>query len=240
MNAPLLSPVRRDARARVSPRVLVRPISIESARDLPSLRAAFAEAEEVALRQDFPGGDPDGPASGSIRMAWSGSELHFLAELKDEHIHTRAKRLNEMVYLLGDCLEIFLKAPETPAYLEFHIAPNNVKLQLLFPSQAEFQRFRHWPESELIARFALPRPAFTSQVWPDAGAQRWTVFASIDLRLLLPAITTLARRELEFHFGRYDYPADGREPVLSCTSALSRLDFHHLEEWGRLVLCADS
>jgi hypothetical protein len=231
------APVPSDARAGHSPRITVKPLAlIPPPADLPGLRAAFAGAQPIPLRQNFPGGDLSAPPTSTAWIGWNDSILHILAELSDDCIQTRATTFNQMLCQLGDCFEIFLKAPESPSYLEFHLAPNNVTLQLLYPSHAEFDRCRDWPEAEFLARFALPRPVFDPQVWLEA--RRWTVFASIDLRLLLPSLSTLANQELQFHFGRYDYPPDGTKPILSCSSVLSRLDFHAIPEWGRLVLKA--
>lgn len=208
--------------------------------DLRGLRLALADAKGISLRQDFPGGNREAAPTGTVWTGWTGPVLHILAELRGGAIRTRAEKFNQMIYLLGDCLEIFLKAPEGSAYLEFHIAPNNMVLQLLFPSSSEFERCRNWPEAEFIARFALPQPSFVSRVWSEPGEGRWTVFASIDLRLLVPSMTTLSGRRLQFHFGRYDYPADGQAPILSCSSVLSRLDFHAISEWGHLIMTGDA
>jgi hypothetical protein len=204
--------------------------------DFMVLDGQFARASPILLRRDFPGAHPQEITSGLVRAAWSGTMLHLLATLEDDSIFTRATRSNQALYLLGDCFEIFLKFPEVPSYLEFHVAPNNLTLQLLYPSQAVFASCRHLPEAEFIDRFSLRHDGLISRTFVDPASRKWHVFASLDLRLLSPSLETLAGRELEFNFGRYDYSPDHPEPVLSCTSVLSRLDFHAVEEWGRLVL----
>lgn len=223
---------------RHSPHVRAHPLTNSVPDDLPAIQAGLAHAQMIPMRRDFPGGDPAAEISGTVRTAWSGSTVHFLAELQDDHIFTQAQSFNEPLWCLGDCFEMFLKFPGELPYLEFHVAPNNVVLQLLCPSRAVIESCRGQAAEEFIARFSLPRPAFISRTWPKPDERQWTVFASVDLRLLEPSLITLAGRELEFNLGRYDYPADQKDPILSCSSVLRELDFHAASDWGRLTLVA--
>jgi hypothetical protein len=195
---------------------------------------AFKAAEPIPLLQNFPGGNFEANPTGLVHVGWSGTSLHLIAELEDDHIVTRATRFNESIYLLGDCFEIFLQRKGEPQYLELHVAPNNIVLQLLYPSYADFAQYRKLPEKEFIDRFAVKEPAFASQVWAEPHEQRWTVAASIDLRILVPELATLADEEWRFNFSRYDYPATGGRPILSSTSVLRALNFHLQEDWGTL------
>ncbi len=206
--------------------------------DLPAIQAGLAHAQTIPMWCNFPEGDPEAEISGTVRTAWSGSMVHFLAELQDDHIFTQAQSFNEPLWRLGDCFEIFLKFPGELPYLEFHVAPNNVVLQLLYPSRAAIESCRGQSVAEFLARFSLPRPAFISRTWPKPDERQWTVFASIDLRLLEPSLVTLAGRELEFNLGRYDYPADQKDPIVSCSSVPGKRNFHAIADWGRLTLVA--
>ncbi len=198
------------------------------------LKHAFAAAEPIPLLQDFPGGNLEASPASSVRVGWSGTTIHLFAELEDDHIFTRATRFNELICNLGDCFEIFLQRNGESQYLEFHVAPNNIVLQLLYPSHADFAQYRRLPVKDFLYRYAVKEPAFTSQVWTEPHERRWTVAASIDLRILAPDLTTLAEEEWRFNFSRYDYPAGGGRPVLSSTSVLRALDFHLQEDWGTL------
>ena len=220
----------------LSPRVEVKSVTGQLPEDFLLLDDKFASASQIPLWLDFMGGEPPASVSGWVRTAWAGTKLYVLAALTDDSIFTQATRPNQPLYLLGDCFEIFLKFPEGPSYLECHVAPNNLTLELLYPSHAVFAKSRHLSETEFIDRFLIHHDGLISRTLINTVEQRWHVFASVDLRLLFPSLETLAGRELEFNFGRYDHSPNLPEPVLSCTSVLSRLDFHAIEEWGRLVL----
>lgn len=218
----------------LSPLVVARRIDPPTSSHLVDLENAFAAADPIFLVQKFPGGNPEENPTGLVRVGWSGTSIYLLAELKDEYIFTRATRFNQMLWVLGDCFEIFLQRTGEPQYLEFHIAPNNMVLQLLYSSHADFSQNRKLPEKEFLHRFAVKKSILTSNVWAAPDEHRWSIAASIDLRLLAPQLTTLAEEEWRFNFSRYDYPAGGGRPVLSSTSVLRVLDFHFQEDWGSL------
>jgi hypothetical protein len=219
---------------RLSPSVVVKQMEGQPLDDLVLWRFALANAHPIPLLQQFPGGDPDAKPSGIVKVGWSGTSIHLLAELDDNHIFTRATRFNELLHRLGDTFEIFLQRSGESRYLEFHIAPNNITLQLIYPSGAEFSEYRHAADEVFISRFAIKEPVFSSHVWIAPEKQQWSLSASIDLRLLAPALCNLEEEKWRFNFGRYDYPRDGNMPTLSCSSTLRRLDFHSLKDWGTL------
>ena len=118
----------------LSPAATLRPLKIRQWDDPASLRRAFGDCHPMAMTQRFPGGDAQAAPAGWVRAGWTERSICVLAELQGNNISTRATRLNDFLWLLGECFEIFLKFEDDERYLEFHIAPNNCVLQLLFPS----------------------------------------------------------------------------------------------------------
>jgi hypothetical protein len=201
--------------------------------NLISLRGAFAKAPALPLRQKNARGETG--TTGIVQFGWSDTTVHLLADLDDDHIFTQASRLNDLVWRLGDCLEIFIQSPQTSAYLEFHVAPNNTILQLLYPSPEDFAADRVLPENKFLDRYTLRERAFISHTWiGPAGEARWIVFASIDLRLLDPSLSDPQDLAWPFHIARYDYPRGSKTANLSSTSLFQKADFHAIEEWGAL------
>jgi len=221
----------------LSPSIVLTPLKIHPGDDLASLRLAFGECPPIPMGRNFPGGDPKEAPSGEVRAGWMDRSICILADLQGENISTRATQLNDLLWLVGESFEIFLKFEEGDRYLEFHIAPNNCVLQLLFP-------YSHWrdeehpgPAEKSIQKFTIKKPAFTSRTWKSGKG--WTAFAMIDLQILEPALSTLEGQELGFLFGRYHYPQKDGKPILSCSSVLSLLDFHGQEGW-RTLKCSSA
>jgi hypothetical protein len=184
------------------------------------------------MARNFPGGDAQAPPSGEVRVGWMGRNICVLADLQGKNLFTPATRMNELLWVLGECFEIFLKFEEDKRYLEFHIAPNNCVLQLLFPYSHWWNEPHPGPVEKSLQKFMIQKPAFVSRTWKNE--HDWTAFAMIDLQILQPALSTLEGRGLEFLFGRYHYPQPGGTPSLSCSSVLRQLDFHRQEDWGTL------
>lgn len=184
------------------------------------------------MTRKFPGGDPKAASTGVVRAGWMDRTICILAELEGENVSTRATHMNEMLWLMGECFEIFLKFEDDDRYLEFHIAPNNCVLQLLFPSYSFWQGKPTMPARNVIEEFTIKKPAFISRAWKNKKS--WAAFAMIDLNILQPGLATLEGRELGFLFGRYHYPELDGTPILSCSGALSQLNFHRQEDWGTL------
>ena len=107
---------------------------------LDHVRQAFQEAPSCALRQFWlPTPEPDF-APAIVSVGWREELLLVFASLKDADIHTAATGLNQRLWTLGDCFEMFLQPAGSPSYVEFHVAPNNQRLQLRFPDSDALAR----------------------------------------------------------------------------------------------------
>ena len=186
-------------------------------------------------------------AAGVVRTGWRGDTLLVFAELSDADIFTRAHAHNDRFWELGDTFELFLQPGPGPAYVEFHVTPTNLRLQLRFAS----------PPSERPASSGDPfevslirADAFHSQTWVNAGAREWCVLAQIPAASVAgmpvgvggvtsaPAPSPLAGSSWRFSFSRYDYTRGREQPVISSTSRHSEPRFHRPHEWGVLQFVA--
>jgi len=191
--------------------------------DWLQIETAFLSASALHFTQNWRDGLEPGFRAGSVKMGWNGEKFLVFAQIKDDLVTTNAAARNEMLYALGDVFETFAGVKGNPAYIEYHVAPNNIVLQLAFPDANALKSgvaigtfFRVENESVLKARKV-------------AGG--WEAFVAIPKSQLPGADGPLKGQEWEVSFGRYDYGEEGAAPVLSSTSLLTELNFHRRMEW---------
>ena len=200
--------------------------------DQAAVENAFAAAPTLALRQSWLPAPHTDFRGGTLRIGWRADHLLILARLEDDHIVTAATRRNEPLFQLGDTLEIFVGAPCSLAYIEYHYAPNGTILQLLWPRSA---RELDLPAVGGLSAFALEDEESIHSI--HAIPEGWQVCASIRLPPLLKIPANLKGRSLDLNFGRYDHADAHTPPILSATAPLPRCDFHDRPHWHR-VNCA--
>lgn len=176
-------------------------------------------------------------APGVVRIGLQGTNLLLLAELTDLEPANRAAGWNEPTWKLGDVLELFFQAEEPLAedYYEFHVTPENQRLQLHFPSGDVFRQTCRGvvPLSTCHVNESL----FESRVRIAPARDRWEVFMRIDLAPLFPDSAGVPGK-IRFLVSRYDYQPGEAMPVRSCNEA-SRLlcpDFHYRPAWTVALL----
>ncbi len=197
--------------------------------ELAEVQSLFSGPKPIALRQAWLPEPEDAFRPAEVVTAWNTGELLVFAVLEDDEIFSDARKLNDDVYKMGDTFEMFLWNTAQSEYREFHVAPNNCKLQLRFPN---LETVKNRSQNNLgIEDLKLVPEVFTSRVWIENG--RWFVLARVPFAELQLPERPLGR-ELAFSFSRYDYNR-GFKPVLSSTSAHPVIDFHRLHEWKRLV-----
>lgn len=181
-------------------------------------RRAFAPAGACPLGQAWLERPQPEFRPGSVRVGHRDAALWLFADLEDDDAFSRATRLNERLWELGDTFEMFLETSPARRYVELHVAPANQRLQLRIPIPRPLDRA---PEEFMVAE-----PLFASWAWrTEAG---WQVLAAVPF-------ASVGGRPERFSFSRYDYTRGRPEPVLSSTSPHARCDFHRREDWGRLV-----
>jgi hypothetical protein len=200
--------------------------------DLTSVVKAFSRAPAVDMHQAWLPQEQAELRPSLVRVGRTADALLVLAELHDEDIHNRAAKLNEMTFLLGDAFEMFLRPERQPAYVEFHVTPDNVKLQLRFPDESAI--FGPAEKRKPIESYMIRHEVFTSRVWVQPAQKRWLVLASIPAAAVYTQPVPLAGEAWRFSFSRYDYTRGAAQPVLSSTSPHVQCGFHRQQEWGTL------
>lgn len=210
--------------------MICRKLSNFDCEQLDSVRREFYRSEPARLKQSWlpvPQGELE---VGLVYTGWKDSDFFVFAELTDVDIFTFAKETGDRLWRLGDTFEIFLGRPDQEAYYEFHVAPNNLKLQLHFPdSQAAGWVGRTQRFEDLMIR----RDAFVSQTWVVPESKCWFVLGRVSGKLLEPK-GELAGARWSFSFCRYDYTRGEEVPVISSTSPYTKADFHRRHEWGTI------
>ena len=133
------------------------PLPDFGARDVEVVRAAFAGAEPCALGQAWCAELEPGFAPGQVRAGWRRDSLLVFAELTDHDVHSAATGINQRTWEFGDTFEMFLRPDGQEEYFEFHVTPNNYRLQLRFPSSEALRRAQ---AANAIDEFLLPGEVF--------------------------------------------------------------------------------
>lgn len=155
-----------------------------------------------------------------------GDELLVYGVMDDDQPTNRAVQWNEPTWQTGDVLEFFFQAEGRPGYHEFHVTPENVRLQLFFPNRAAFYEkrgFRHW---------AIAESRFESAARVNETRTGWEAAMRIKLAVVLDEPRDDGARRFKFSFSRYDYQPGRKEPVTSATTPLSAPHFHNIDQWS--------
>jgi hypothetical protein len=201
-----------------------------AANDLNAVRAAFQSAQPVTLGQGWRTQLELDFQPATVRTGWRDEALLVFAELKDLDIGSRATGLNQRMWELGDALEIFLRPVEQMAYVEFHVTPNNQRLQLRFPDTAALRQAQQANE---FRPFLLGGPVIESAAWVEPENHQWFAFGRIPARAVYDVVRPMRGQKWMFSFSRYDYTTGRPQPVLSSTSPHHTApDFHDQRDWG--------
>ena len=195
--------------------------------DLAGVRAAFTGATPISLGQAWlPVPEPDF-APGIVRTGWREDSMLVFADLSDVDVFTLARRHNDRFWELGDTFEIFLQPPGRQDYVELHVAPNNLRLQLRFAKPPPARDADPFPEA------LIHDQVFDSQTWIKPDMRGWCAFAAVPAVALF-AQPALASSTWRFSFGRYDATRGREHPVISSSSPHTKPAFHRPHEWGQI------
>ncbi len=214
------------------PQLHCRELPAFEADNLDAVRQAFAAMESCELRQAWLSKPEPDFATATVRVGWRGTSLLAFAELADADIFSRATGHNQRMWELGDVLEIFLSPENSASYVEFHVTPNNYRLQLRFPDTATLRQAQ---AENRFERLLLPDGVFCSRAWVQPENKKWFVLAEIPADLVDSAEPSLVGVAWKFSFSRYDYTRGRAKPVHSSTSPHASVDFHRREDWGTLI-----
>ncbi len=182
----------------------------------------FGQAWQSAPSKDFM------PAA--VRTSWNDETLNIYAEIHDADIYNSAARLNEMTHETGDVFEIFLGREDSPVYHEFHVTPENQKLQLKWPDAETIWKLKSGAE---MNPFLIEQEVIFSRTWAYPEHFQWHVYAEIPMAVL--GVVAPMEHVWKFSFSRYDYTRGKSDPIFSSTSPHKVCRFHRQEEWGRLI-----
>ncbi len=212
-----------------SPRIICRELPSFETSNLDSIRRAFQNSAACELGQPWLRQPEPDFAPAQAHAGWRGGSLLLFVELNDPDIFTRATADNQNFWELGDTFEIFLRPKEQKSYLEVHVAPNNLHLQLRFAGAETAQRVR---KAGSFADVLISGEVFQSKTWVLPEARRWFIFADIPAGSVSEKSNPLPGSTWLFSFSRYEYARDRKEPVISSTSSHTIPDFHCQKEWG--------
>ncbi len=196
---------------------------------LDAVRRAFGSATAVSMRQAWRDRPEPAFAPSAVRTGWRDRSVFVFAELADADIFTDATDHNQRLCEIGDAFEMFFCPDGQEAYAEFHVAPNNLQLQLHFPDWGWRGRVS---KDDAVLKALMPRHSFQSRTWIDAGAHLWSVVAEIPVAAVCGHARPLAGDAWRFSFCRYDHTRGGASPVISSTSPHPVPAFHRPQEWG--------
>jgi hypothetical protein len=200
--------------------------------DLDAVRSAFSGVVPCSLRQAWlPALEADF-APAEVRVGWRGNYLLVFAQITDVDILTGVTGLNQRAWELGDTFEMFLRPEDKAAYVEFHVTPNNQRLQLRFADASVLEQVRR---TGSINPTLLAGEVFQSRTWVRPDRKCWFVYAEIPATEVGGEIKAGAEGRWRFSFSRYDYTRGRKEPVISSTSPHAEANFHRQQEWGWLV-----
>lgn len=199
--------------------------------DFQDTQHAFQSVKPILMRQAWRAKEERGFSPGFVRIGWHDNALLVFAELADVDFLTRAKKLNERLWALGDSFEIFLQPVGQSSYIELQVAPNNCQLQLRYPNPSAVVEAR---EADDFKPYLIPHEAFYSASWVRPAESRWFVFAEIPKDLVYEKPDVLEGKKWRFSFSRYDYTSGQRKPVVSSTSPHMKPEFHSQKEWGTM------
>jgi hypothetical protein len=187
---------------------------------------SYAEVWEDTTSPNFRGAE--------VKTLWEPDGVWILAELQDDDIHNSATKTNDPTWEMGDVFEIFLVTPDSERYLEFHVTPNNVHLQIVWPN---FQTI-----SELRAKgvraydYMVEAPLLTSWVKVDHDSHQWTVLAKVKADAITNNGQLSTGMVLKTSFSRYDRFQDTDQIIFSSTSAHKKINYHIQGDWKEYEL----
>jgi hypothetical protein len=214
------------------PVILCKPLPAFDRTELGAVQVAFREAMPCAFWQAWLEREAANFSPGTVRLGSREGSLLIFAQMADADIFSSATQLNQRTWELGDVFEIFLRSSENEGYVEFHVTPNNQRLQLRYPNAVAVESARKTGNFE---KFWVRGEAFHSRTWIESEKNQWFVYAEIPTSIVNGSPEPVDNAQWHFSFGRYDYTRGVKEPVISSTSPHQEPDFHRHNEWGMMT-----
>jgi hypothetical protein len=165
-------------------------------------------------------------------LVWDQDAIYYGGIMKDRELRAFGVNRNESLWN-GDVFEVFFKPRrESPEYFEFQANPREAVFEVAFPARGKITG--DYPKQPILGTQAvvkmigtLDRPGDTDTSWTVEGRIPWSAFAIAGGR-------PKPGKVWSFAICRYDYGPEGTEPVLMSSAPLTKMNFHHYEDYGNL------
>jgi 2-hydroxy-3-oxopropionate reductase len=198
---------------------------------LADARAAFAWAQPLVMRQAWREAPEPAFQPAVVRTAWHHGSLYVFADLIDDDVTTAATAGGQRFWELGDTFEMFLRRDGVSSYVECHVTPTNLRLQLRFPDGGPAALAA---DGDAFTPALIEDDGFQSRTWRRDDGRGWLVLAAVPGGLAGAGDDGLEESTWRVSFSRYDYTRGVSAPVISSTSPHAQPSFHRQHEWGVL------
>jgi hypothetical protein len=206
--------------------VVIPPVQGFALGDWDATKRAMTAGVRLEFAQPWLPQPEAGYAPGHVWLGVHGDELIVYGVLEDDQPANSTTQWNEPTWSRGDVLEFFFQPDQRDGYHEFHVTPENQRLQLIFPTNGSFREkrgHRHWAVAESL---------FESATRVNDTRTGWEAVMRIKLARVLDLPRDDGSRRFRYSFSRYDYLPGRERPITSATTALSAPDFHKVAEWS--------
>ncbi|QHI69132.1 DOMON domain-containing protein [Tichowtungia aerotolerans] len=203
----------------------------------------FGPAYPFAFSSDRDGCPQEGA---SVRFAWNESGLFVQAELEDSVLIQKNRQNEQFHYQSGDVFELFVKPLNEFYCWEMYATPFGNRTTIFFPQNCEgmtldqFLKDHPFQGLEVTStEFSKPRENSRVEAQPPSRGWKTQMFVPIAQLTALGAGWGDGTEWTVF-CGRYNYNSDDlSDPELSMAPALSATNYHLVDEYARLKLCAE-
>ena len=212
------------------------PFESEPEGDAPfAIDVPFTETPAEASLKPLPfrrflGGDL---REGAFAFIWRDSEfLRFLALMHDSDPFNEADPKQDLTWMKGDVMEVFLQPPGGRLYYELHIAPNGSTLELKISCVEEFRADPGGGFESRLCETDMETQTLPLEGEPFGG---WAGLISIPFNGLLLGSSA---KGAKVSVGRYNYNKKwGEKPEISSISKFSKRipSFHNPDLWQTIL-----
>ncbi|WP_250846904.1 carbohydrate-binding family 9-like protein [Aquisphaera insulae] len=166
-------------------------------------------------------------------LTWDDEALYWAGTMTDAEVRGFGERRNDHLWE-GDVFELFLKpSANRPEYFEFQGNPRGLVFEMAFAERGKGPKDYHDGPAlgtaiAVSVDGTLDHPGDTDRSWTIEGRIPWSAFTLAGGRPKPGDVW-------KFAICRYDYGAEGTEPVLMSSAPLTERSFHQHEDYGSLT-----
>jgi hypothetical protein len=209
------------------------PITLDGRLDEPLWRRARAYPLRVPRQRGKYWGEKPIQETGTVRLAFDGTNLYVAAELTDADVVAEGEADQLRHYALGDVIEVFLKPAGLPWYWEIYGTPRGYKSEIFYPGGGRKRLPSSMNYHGNVAVAATIRGTLND--WQDRD-EGWTVEIAVpvkDLKVLGEGFDP--ERPWTILVGRYNYSRYLHHWEVSSTSRLAEPGLHFFDRYRPMV-----